>query len=336
MSFSNEIYSKAREIVAERRSSATAAASSKYDAFVLKHPEYKTMQNELSKTGFKLAALIFRDGAGSDDVAAIKKRNLELQENMKKLLADEGLPEDYLEPEYTCKLCSDSGIYEGKLCECMNKLMRQIAYEKLNSTTPLELSTFEGFSLEQYSNELGTNGVSPRRMMQITLNKCRSYAENFSLSAPSLLFHGGVGLGKTHLSLAIAGEVIGRGFDVVYGSANSFFTKIEKERFGRGADSHDDTLALLNSCDLLIIDDLGAEFATQLSVAILYDIINTRFLSGRPTIISTNLNAAGLEQKYSDRIVSRLSGGYNWVPFEGSDMRIKLRKARRGNNNSAE
>lgn len=329
MSFSNEIYNLAKETVAERRSKALAEAQTRRNAFILRHPEYADMQQALSHTGYELAFTIFRDGNGSKDISAIRDRNLELQRKMASLLEGDGLPTDHLEPKFFCTACEDTGICGGKLCECMDKVMRQIAYDRLNSITPLGLCTFDSFTMQHYSTQENANGVSQRRMMQITLNKCRSYAERFTLESPSLLFHGGVGLGKTHLSLAIAGEVIGKGYDVVYGSAHSLFSKIERERFGRGATPQDDTLSLLNSCDLLIIDDLGAEFVTQLSVSILYDIVNTRLLRGRPTIISTNLNSSGLEQKYTDRIVSRLSGGYTWVPFEGNDMRITLRKARR-------
>lgn len=329
MSFSNQIYSRAKEMVAQRHAAALAQAQERKTAFTALHPDYSRIERALSQTGYELAMTIFRNGNGSDDISAIKERNLKLQRERTELLKSEGLADDYLDPRFFCSKCGDSGLRDGKLCECMNTLMRQLAYEQLNSQTPLKLSTFDAFSLEHYSTKENANGVSPRRMMQITLNKCRSYAEGFSLKSPSLLFHGGVGLGKTHLSLAIAGTVINKGFDVLYGSASSFFSKIEQERFGRGATPQDDTLSLLNSCDLLIIDDLGAEFVTQLSVSILYDIINTRNLRGRPTIISTNLTSDGLEQKYSDRIVSRLSGSYIWVPFEGRDMRIVLRKVKK-------
>ncbi len=329
MSFSNEIYSRARETVAGRRSAALAAAQEKKTAFISRHPEYARLERALSRTGYELAMTIFRDGDGSADISDIRERNLKLQQDMADLIAGDGLEADFLEPHFSCTRCSDTGFFEGKVCECVKKLMRQIAYEQLNSTTPLKLSTFESFSLDHYSTEKNANGVSQQRMMQITLNNCRRYADSFSLQSPSLIFHGGVGLGKTHLSLAIAGEAIRKGYDVVYGSASSLFGKIEQERFGRGASPHDDTLGLLNTCDLLIIDDLGAEFVTQLSTAILYDIINTRLLRSKPTIISTNLTSVGLEQKYTDRIVSRLSGSYTWVPFEGHDMRIVLRKAKR-------
>ncbi len=325
MSFSSEIYSKAREIIAERHSNAKADAESRRAAFVAEHPEYAQMQSMLSRTGYELARTIFRDGAGSDEISEIRDKNLELQRKMNALLTGAGYDENYLDPKYTCSVCSDTGIFRGKVCECVNKLMRQLAYDRLNRETPLELCSFDAFTFDQYSDELNSKGVSPRRMMQITFNKCRNYAAEFSLNSPSLLFCGGVGLGKTHLSLAIAGEVIKKGYDVVYGSASSFFTKIEKERFSRGT-SQEDTLSLLNSCDLLIIDDLGAEFVTQLSISILYEIVNTRLLRGFPTIISTNFNAYGLEQKYSDRIFSRFTGGYSLVPFEGADMRLILRK----------
>lgn len=65
-------------------------------------------------------------------------------------------------------------------------------------------------------------------------------------------------------------------------------------------------------CDLLILDDLGTEFLSQFVTAMLYNIINTRLLlEGRPTnIISTNLSFQEISKRYTDRLTSRLFGGY--------------------------
>ena len=200
-----------------------------------------------------------------------------------------------------------------------------MAYDELNRTTPLELSSFQSFSLDFYPEKAATSSLSPRHIMEGVKRRCWEYAKSFTLQSPNLLFQGGVGLGKTHLSLAIAGKVISKGYGVIYGSAQNFFSTIESEHFGRGEDKQY-TLNLIKTCDLLILDDVGTEFVTQFTTAVLYDIINTRLLSRRPTIISTNLSIDGLKSKYDDRITSRISGNYTRVQFVGSDIRIEVKK----------
>ena len=73
--------------------------------------------------------------------------------------------------------------------------------------------------------------------------------------------------------------------------------------------------------DLLILDDLGAEFATQFTVSAIYNIINSRILGGKPTIINTNLTLSELRGRYTERIVSRLMGTYSVLNFYGNDIR---------------
>jgi len=329
MGFSPDIYNEAQKKIRSLRDTAEYEASQRREEFYLECPRYKQLVQELSQTCTQLAvAVMKRDG--TVDVDACRQRNLAIQAEMAQLLSERGLSADWLKPDYACKKCNDAGINDGKLCSCIQQAMRSIAFEQLNAHTPLELSTFDTFSLDFYSDKAGNGGVlSARRAMEITYTKCRRYADEFTLKSPSLLFQGGVGLGKTHLSLAIAGAVINKGYGVVYGSVNNLFARIEDEHFGRSTKS-ENTRELLCDCDLLILDDLGTEFSTQFTVSVLYDIINTRLLRYRPTIISTNLDMNGLEQKYSERVISRVTGNYNRFLFSGSDMRIVLRKARQG------
>ena len=138
---------------------------------------------------------------------------------------------------------------------------------------------------------------------------------------PACCSGGGTGLGKTHLSLAIANAAIEKGFGVVYGSAQRFAVALEKERFSR--EDGGDTIDSLKDCDLLILDDLGTEFFSAYSNAAIYDVINDRLLSGRPTVISTNLALPGLEERYGQRFTSRIVGGYAMLGFKGKDVRVQ-------------
>ena len=87
--------------------------------------------------------------------------------------------------------------------------------------------------------------------------------------------------------------------------------------------------ALLDT-DLLVLDDLGAEYHSAFNVSSVYNIINSRLNLRRPTVISSNLTTKELETRYSDRIVSRLLTQYTYLRFAGSDIRQILRKSGRG------
>lgn len=90
--------------------------------------------------------------------------------------------------------------------------------------------------------------------------------------------------------------VINKGFDVCYGTSQNICDDLQSEQFGR-VDDLTYTKAQVMGCDLLVLDDLGTEIDNQYSIATLYNIINTRILSGKPTIISTNYSMIDLEKK---------------------------------------
>ena len=211
MGFSPEIYTEARSHITALRDNAESEAAQRREEFYQECPRYKQLVQELSQTCTQLAVAVMKKDSAID-VNACRDRNLAIQAEMAELLAEHGLDSDWLKPKYSCSKCRDTGNHDGRLCTCIQQEMRSIAFEQLNSHTPLALSTFETFSLSHYSDQAAESGkVSQRRAMEITLNKCRRYADEFSLQSPSLIFQGGVGLGKTHLSLAIAGAVIKKG-----------------------------------------------------------------------------------------------------------------------------
>ena len=154
--------------------------------------------------------------------------------------------------------------------------------------------------------------------MKNTLRECREYTQGFGAASPSMYFCGGTGVGKTHLSLAIARELTQEGFAVVYTTAQNLMNRLEKEHFNK--DEQEDTMDIVLSCDLLIIDDLGTEFATSFTNAQLYNIINTRMLEGKPVIISSNMTLEDIEHKYDMRLASRINS-YRYIDFIGSDIR---------------
>ena len=321
MAYGEQIFYKADEIIKKRKYYAEAALDSRRMRLIKDCPELLTLESELAATG-QAVARVFELGGPEEAVEYIlglKKKNLEIQSDIAKLLSVSGLPADYLEPNYECGICGDSGVNDGNLCSCFTALMRSLAYEELCGASPLKISGFDKFSLLYYPDEPDERtSFSARRRMSEVLDFCKAYASDFSPSSPSLFLYGETGLGKTHLSLSIAGEVINRGYGAVYGSAQNLISRIEDEHFGRRDGA---TESRLIECDLLILDDLGAEFSTQFTVSVIYNIINSRLLTGRPTIISSNLSLPELEAKYTARVTSRIVGEYRHLRFFGRDIR---------------
>lgn len=256
-------------------------------------------------------------GGEKVDFSSAEEKSLLLQKQKSDYLQENNIDISVINPEYKCKKCSDTGYINGKLCECVKKKAVQLNYDELNKDVSLENYTFRNFLLDYYPQE-AKNGVIPRDIMTKICGFCVKYAAEFSENSESLLFFGKTGLGKTHLSLSIANEVIKKGYNVVYGPISRIIGNIEREHF---SGEERTTLQNVLDCDLLIFDDLGTEFTTQFVVSSVFDIVNSRILNKKPTIINTNLDFDELKQKYSDRIISRIAGNYRMLQFFGKDIR---------------
>ena len=119
-----------------------------------------------------------------------------------------------------------------------------------------------------------------------------------------------------------------RGHDVIYVSSPDFFGKIEASRFDPSGDA-DTLLRTASTADLLILDDLGTEMTTAFVQSALYQLLNSRLLAGKSTIISTNLDPDQIGRRYSAQIMSRLEGEFELLPFIGQDIRRLKREQQR-------
>lgn len=324
MGYSKEAVHEAKKKFDARKSEWERRYEGRKAALYTVLPEVKEIDEELAKTGSKAAGIFLsRKGDFESEIKKLKDENDKLIAKKSKLISGNKLFCNMEKEIYYCDKCKDSGYIDNKRCECYEKLIKSEMCERLNSASALKLSGFENFSLGYYSDEM-QNGASPKRVMSGIFEQCKKYAEEFTLNSGNILMQGNTGLGKTHLSLSIAKEVIEKGYGAVYCSAHNIFDTIEKERFSSGSGSErDETLSALLECDLLVIDDLGAEFTTQFVAATLNNIVNTRMLSGLPTIISTNLSLKEIEKSYGARILSRIIGEYKIMSFMGSDIRWK-------------
>ena len=326
MGYSAAIHEQADKKLEHRRLYAEQELQKRRDSLYARCPRAESIERTIAKTSVAAAKAVFGGADIRQELQSLKQRNLGLQSELAGLLEEMKLPANYLEPWYTCPDCRDTGYQDGKMCPCLKKLLRDIAYDDLNKISPLSLCDFDSFSLEYYSKTPPTEGrSSPFTQMTNVLGFCKKYARTFSEYSHSLLFQGAPGLGKTHLSLAIAREVIALGYGVVYVSAPAILSRIESEHFDnrRPEPSAEE---IVTACDLLIIDDLGTEFNSRFSVSALYNVINTRMIMARPTIISTNLSLSELQDKYNSRIISRIIGTLDRVEFTGTDIRQQKRR----------
>lgn len=317
MSYDSNVNQAAKAELEQRRKLAEETARRNLEGFLQGCPRAGEIRRELAANAAGTARAVLSGGDVHKALEQRKERGLALRKEYEELLGECGLTRRDIEPQYTCPRCKDTGFADGKLCSCYKALRRNLAYRDMSVELPLGQCTFDGFSLEYYRNDPAAYG-----RMQSILRSCREYAENFRANSPNLLFWGGTGLGKTHLSLAIANAALDKGFGVVYGSAQRFAVALERERFGRD-NSIEGTSVNLKECDLLILDDLGTEFSSAYSNAAIYDVVNARLMSGRPTVISTNLGLPGLEERYGERFTSRIAGNYALLGFMGKDVRVQ-------------
>ncbi len=320
MAYTPEITARAADILASRRLAAATRAEQRREELFASVPALRELENEITALGVMAAKEAL---AGGSDTASLTESIAQKKKAQLALLVECGFEANALEVEYTCKKCRDSGyLADGSPCECQKRLLSSLALGVINRSSPLELSSFDKFSLEWYCDEARPpRKVSARKNAERVLNVCRRFADEFPAVPRDLLLMGDAGLGKTHLALAVANETLRRGFDVVYCSAAGIFKQIETEYFELGRAS--DTIARLKSCELLVLDDLGAEFNGPFVVSALYDLVNTRLIARRRTIYTSNLtDDKSITRRYGDKISSRLIGCCAVLPLFGDDIRI--------------
>lgn len=320
MKYTNEVITLAHAELEKRRADAVALQSAHVDV-IKEYPEIYSVYTAILSTKDKLAdAILSKNGEARERINAVKEENLKNQELLKKGLNKFGFSENYLELQHKCPVCRDTGFVLGQRCDCLSALLDRFAVEELNKQCKIKLGSFADFNISYYpENYMTKNGaIDARAMMKEHLDYCMKYAREFNLDSPSVFMLGPTGLGKTFLSSCIAKEVLCNGFSVAFDSIQNYLRDIEKEHFGR---SEGDTLETILNADLVILDDLGSEFASSFNSSVIYNIINSRTNQGKPTIVSSNLSFDELTKRYDDRIISRLTGIFKPMRFIGNDIR---------------
>lgn len=318
MGYNQENYRRIRDEYSRKYLAVQEAATKRREEIHAILPGVREIDAQLSNVGLKIMQAAMQGGDYPAALARIEAEAKELERQRAEILVKNGFPADYTEPEYECEACGDTGYVDYKMCACMRKKLILAGYESSGIGTLMQSQSFENFSLDYYKSDRMTY-----LLMQNNLQRAHEYARSFHpAKSENLAMFGGTGLGKTHLSTAIARVVIEGGWDVVYVSCVDMFADYEAQRFGNstgtptGAD-----LSRYTDCDLLIIDDLGTELSNQFTTSCLYGLLNTRLNRHLPVILSTNLETDEFRKRYWDRITSRVLGNFTIMPFKGTDIR---------------
>ncbi len=319
MAYNSDAFKKVMDDYSAKRSAAIDEAQKRLKDVTEKCPEIKMIDIALAGTGLEIMEAISQGRDGIEErIARIRKNNEELQQQRADCLALLGYLPDHTIPKFDCKKCKDTGYDGARLCECFKKELTLETCRRSGLGRLVDIQTFDSYSLDyfKYNPDVYEN-------MSEVFEICKNYAEDFSSKSENLMLIGDTGLGKTHLSTAIAGRIIERGFDVCYDTATNVFASFENERFGKQNSKFAIPTERYFECDLLIIDDLGTEPITQFTVSSLYNLINTRAMNEKQVMLNTNLSLSEMQKKYGDRIASRLFGESIILKFVGKDIRLQ-------------
>ena len=244
------------------------------------------------------------------------------------LLTGAGYPADYLDPPYECTICSDTGYADGRKCVCFAQAEAALLSEREHLGAILEEENFDTFSLAYYSETMTdpVSGQSARQLAANALSAAKRSASLLGAGKCNVYIYGKAGLGKTFLTHCIAREAKDRGLEALYFSAPALVELLGEISFSRTGDAAFERRAL-READVLLIDDLGTELTNTFVASQLFRIVNERLLSGRSTVISSNLSLPQLRDTYSDRLYSRIASGYTVIRLIGEEIRIKKRLA---------
>ncbi len=231
-----------------------------------------------------------------------------LQNKLNSLLKQKNLNLNSLTPKYECKLCNDTGIVDGKLCTCIKKAMAVRKNALLNNN--LGFKQFKDCKTDVMTDD-------DKKVCDLLTKWCNNYPE---INKININLMGAPGTGKTFMLECVTSALIEKGYSVCFKTAFEFNELARLYHIGKAYDYSN----LLNA-DVLVIDDLGSEpMLKNVTKEYLYNLINTRQIHGKPTLISTNLALNDLLDRYDERIFSRLVNkalSIN-ITLSGKDKRI--------------
>ena len=305
---------------AERRARNEEMERSRREEIRIRYPDLFTLTKKREELIFGSLRGILNGQPAAEDLPARMER---VSQQIRKTLLEHGYPENYLAPVRTCAVCGDTG-YVGepvrRMCECMKKAYQNRLREAIGLPAD-SMETFENYQEARFSDQpLPNRTYSQRQLNAVIRNACEKWADTWPAQQPrDLLLTGPSGTGKTWFLHAMAARLIERDCSVLLISAYAFLEIARDSYFER-----DGGLEELIETPVLMIDDLGSEpLMKNITVEQLFRLINERQLRNLATAVSTNLSIQELRERYTERIISRLTDPRtsNVLRLDGQDLR---------------
>ena len=323
MSLTSSEYQHIQQIYEDRRLAGEKELARRKADLYEKIPALAEIDDQMIHGSVQAAKLALEGNTASLD--ALSRTNAWLISRKKQLLTGAGYPDNYLERQYECPLCRDTGSVDGKACICFKRAVINEFYMDEGRQERLQKENFSTFDPDMYSAQSidRATGKTYREIALEARADAHAFADNFGKVYRNLLLNGNTGVGKTFLTNCIAKDLLDRGYTVLYLSAFRLFEIFSYYRFGdreRSQKASMDFDTILD-CDLLVIDDLGTEIPSSYTTSQLFICLEERDLRHAPTLISTNLSMDELGKRYSDRIASRLFT-FQYIKLFGKDIRV--------------
>lgn len=258
---------------------------------------------ELDREIGALNIAMIRQGIMAKNEEAQKALQREIEARMAErhdLLEANGMDETVYEPDWDCPICKDRGYVEpGVPCSCFRQEQLETLFRNSGMSEAMARRTFANFDCSLYEDVAA---------MEEKVAWCRAFAEDIQkgYSTRSLFLTGDVGRGKTHLSAAIANEVLAGGNTVIYRRATDLFQFIRQSMFEENGPKYRAIMDQLRNCDLLVIDDLGAEKTSEFNIEQLVILLEERNDRDKPWIINSNLSLTEISDVYGNRVSDRI------------------------------
>ena len=268
-----------------------------------KNEQFKKLYTNYKQA--KIDLIKIKYGGTNDEIVSATNNFKQIEQMYNQFIAEHKIDIRKMEPIYECSICNDTGVVNGKMCNCLKTELNKRLNEQ---NKQYKLATFKDCSKD----------ISPN--LHSAYEKAKLWCDKFPNShILNITFSGSTGTGKTFLLECMASDLIEKGFNVIFVTAFLLNEECRKYHFSLPSKVNE-----YMDCDVLIIDDLGCEpLLKNITIEYLFNIINLRQKRYKPTLISTNLSSNDILDRYDERIYSRLFNknlSLN-IAFNGIDMR---------------